>query len=204
MGRCKWSNVSPAERKNINILEVGCGPGANVWFLGREGFNVSAIDGSSTAIKLLRQRLDSEKIGYDQLEVGDILKLPFESNKFDAVIDNECIYCNNLENSRKIIQEVKRVLKPGGLFYSRTFSTDQSIGEAEEMQVRKGILEFETVSDGPLKGKGFVRLSNEQSIKDLYGSIFDGRYTLDELMETREGRTHKVFEYVVVAEKPKA
>ena len=33
-------------RKDIRILEVGCGTGANLWFLAKEGFNAFGIDGS--------------------------------------------------------------------------------------------------------------------------------------------------------------
>ncbi len=49
-----------SDRKAIKILEVGCGPGANLWFMAREGFSVYGIDGSEHAIELARRRLDSE------------------------------------------------------------------------------------------------------------------------------------------------
>src|ERR1019366_5194304 len=39
------------DRKEMCLLEVGCGPGANIWFMAREGFTVSRIDGSATSIK---------------------------------------------------------------------------------------------------------------------------------------------------------
>jgi 2-polyprenyl-3-methyl-5-hydroxy-6-metoxy-1,4-benzoquinol methylase len=48
------------DRANTRLLEIGCGPGANIWFMAREGFGVSGIDGSRTAIKLAGERLAVE------------------------------------------------------------------------------------------------------------------------------------------------
>lgn len=31
-------------RKNVKILELGCGPGANIWYLAREGFSFCGVD----------------------------------------------------------------------------------------------------------------------------------------------------------------
>lgn len=47
-------------RGQVRILEVGCGPGANLWFMAREGFSVYGVDGSQTAIALAKSRLDLE------------------------------------------------------------------------------------------------------------------------------------------------
>lgn len=87
-------NFYALERKNIRLLEVGCGTGANVWYMSREKFDVYGIDGSDTAIRIARDRLKSENLEAT-LQVGDILKLPFDDSIFDGVIDFECIYANN-------------------------------------------------------------------------------------------------------------
>ncbi len=38
-------------RKEIKILELGFGTGANLWYLAREGFSVYGIEGSKTAVE---------------------------------------------------------------------------------------------------------------------------------------------------------
>ena len=106
---------SRSNANEITILEVGCGPGANLWYCAREGFTIFGIDGSNTAIKNCKTRLDDEVPGWNgELTVGDINKLPYENKKFDLVIDNECLSCNSISNSKKIILEIKRVLKNDG------------------------------------------------------------------------------------------
>lgn len=67
-------NFYKLDRTKINLLEVGCGPGANIWFMAREGFNVSGIDGSETAIMKAEERLQKDALEA-QLVVGDIISV---------------------------------------------------------------------------------------------------------------------------------
>ena len=50
------------KERRLSALEVGCGPGTNLWYLAREGFTIAGIDGSQNAIELgaraaLRRRI---------------------------------------------------------------------------------------------------------------------------------------------------
>ena len=53
-----------SNRYKIKILELGCGPGANIWYLAREKFNVHGIDGSKTAINKCIKRLNKFSINH--------------------------------------------------------------------------------------------------------------------------------------------
>jgi len=99
-------------RKDIKILEVGCGQGANIWYIAREGFSIYGVDGSSSAIDYAKKRLDQEISGWSgSLTVGDVVSLDFEDNYFDAVIDNEAVTHNSFENSKAIYNEMQELQK---------------------------------------------------------------------------------------------
>ena len=187
-------NFYKKERKNIFLLEIGCGPGANIWYMAREGFNVTGIDGSRTAINLAMERLQKEKL-HANLVVGDIVKLPLDDNSFDGIVDNECLYANNEKNTLLILSEINRVLKRDGLFYSRTFAkemfNDKEFGNK---------FEFTNITDGPLKGKGFVRLVDYDRINTLYGKLFN-ILSIDKLEYTQFNSSQKISEYIIICQK---
>ncbi len=132
-----------------------------------------------------------------KLIIGDIINLPYEDNFFDAVIDLECIYSNNLINSQTIFNEINRVLKPKGKFYSRTFSNNQFLGKDYTVLAEN---EYTNIKEGPLTNKGFVRLTSKNDIESIYGSSFN-ILSVDELDATSENGTIKTSELIIIAEK---
>lgn len=179
-------------RKDVKILELGCGPGANIWYMAREGFDVYGIDGSITAIEKAKQRIKGEGLEA-HLQVGDILKLPYEDNYFDCAVDNECLYATPLKDAETILKEASRVLKKGALFYSRTFAHDTYVGHS---RARSDSFEYEHVFDGPLANKGFVRLIDSNGIGKLYGNIFEIVST-DRLEYTHGDEAIKIVEWII-------
>jgi ubiquinone/menaquinone biosynthesis C-methylase UbiE len=189
-------NLYAKDRKQVKILEVGCGPGANIWYMAREGFNVYGIDGSETAIKNANDKMKNE--GFKgELVVGDIENLPYLDSYFDAVVDNECLAHNPATKMPVILKEIKRVLKKGGLFYSRTF-TDRTYRGRSYNKIRQ--YEFNNASDGPFGGRGFFRLMSEAGVRNIYGSHFEV-ISIDKLEYTNNNRLWKVSEWIIVCKK---
>lgn len=189
------SNFYKSKRSEIKILEIGCGTGANIWYISREGFSAYGIDGSKTGIEIAKNRLEIENLKAN-LKVGDILNLPYEDNFFDAVIDVECLYANNFENTKIILKEISRVLKTEGLLYSRTFSNQQYIGKEYD---KISNLEFNNIMEGPLRGKGFVRLSSSESINSLFDDSLLHIKSIDTLNYTIDNGNFKISEFVIIA-----
>jgi SAM-dependent methyltransferase len=96
------NNSSPA------ILDVGCGTGETMSFIKRNWpkSRVWGVDKSRTAIKYATYR------GHKTVKLADARKLPFDPKKFDAVLALDVL--EHIKNSKKVMLEMKRVLKPGG------------------------------------------------------------------------------------------
>lgn len=104
-------------RKNIKVLDLGCGAGNHCWFFAREGFSVTGIDASASAIQYARQRFRDEKLE------GEFIKMDFEQlhtlkQKFDLILDREALYTLDFVAIKRVMREVKRMLSTDGIFLS--------------------------------------------------------------------------------------
>ena len=157
------------DRSKVQLLEIGCGPGANVWFMAREGFAVSGIDGSFTAIERAKERLTDEGLAAD-LRVGDFSQLPWPEATFDGVIENVSLYGNPIAAIDRALEEVHRVLKPEAPFLSSFFSS-RSWGYGKgDMVERDGFVE---VREGPLAHKGFCMFLDRERVSDVFRRFVD-------------------------------
>jgi SAM-dependent methyltransferase len=112
-------------RHEIRILEIGCGAGNNLWFAAREGFQVTGIDGSPTAIEYARRRFAEEGLT-GHFEAGDFTALPYAEGAFDLAIDRGSIVCCGRSAGRQAVREVRRVLREGGRFFFNPYSARHS------------------------------------------------------------------------------
>ncbi|UJP66480.1 class I SAM-dependent methyltransferase [Mongoliitalea daihaiensis] len=109
-------------KKEMNILDVGCGEGRNCIYFLREGYKVFGIDPNPTAIQMARVYARSIQPEYDLLrfQEGDAREIPFHPAAFDAVISSAVLHFADSEEAfMQMFAEHLRVLKPGGLFFLR-------------------------------------------------------------------------------------
>jgi SAM-dependent methyltransferase len=185
------------ERNRIKILEVGSGPGANLWYMALEGFSVYGIDGSEKAVELSRRRLNAEQQGWSgEIRCGDISVLDFVENTFDAVIDHEAVYANSFDNAKLIYSEMARVLKPGGKFFSRTFA----VGTWGDQTGEKLGYNAYAVAEGPMQGKGYTRFTSFGDIRELIDSQILIE-SIETVSRTLNERTANVIEWIILGEK---
>lgn len=183
-------------RTKIKILEVGCGPGANLWFLAREGFETFGIDGSQTAITRAKNRLNTECPNWrGELTVGDFSILPYPNDYFDAVVDIEAVYCNSYATSKQIYGEMARVVRGGGKLYSRTFAPNTwGMGTGEKVGHNAWI-----VSEGPLLGKGYSRFTEYEEIKNLMDKF--EIESIEMMTRSIDNIRHEIKEWLIVGSK---
>lgn len=190
-----------ADRSATRILEVGSGPGANLWFLAREGFAVYGVDGSPTAVATARRRLDTECPGWSrasgggELVTGDIMRLPWPEEHFHAAIDSEAVYCDDFEDSRSIYGEMHRATRTGGKLFVRTFACGTwGEGTGRQLGPRRFIVEV-----GPLAGKGPSRFTSLDEIPVLLAPWRIREINL--ATRTLESQTQVVREWIIEGEK---
>ncbi|MBS1507192.1 MAG: bifunctional demethylmenaquinone methyltransferase/2-methoxy-6-polyprenyl-1,4-benzoquinol methylase UbiE [Bacteroidetes bacterium] len=103
-----------AESKPKLILDVATGTGDfAIQALTLKPEKIIGVDISEGMLEVGRKKMTDR--GYSQqidMVTGDSENLPFEENKFDAVI--VAFGVRNFENLEKGLAEIKRVLKPGG------------------------------------------------------------------------------------------
>ena len=105
-------------KKNDRILDLGCGAGRTTINLFNEGYNnIVGLDIADKLIDFAKKYSSEHNLNID-FAVGDATKLEYENNLFDVVIFSfngmQCI--PGLENRKKVLKEVYRVLKPGGYY----------------------------------------------------------------------------------------
>ncbi len=102
------------------VLDVGCGGGIYLGIVSKMGAaHIAGQDLSQKDIALARNRFQREGVPAD-IKLGDATELQFETESFDVVFSADFFEHVTLEQKRKIVSEVYRVLKPGGLFAIKT------------------------------------------------------------------------------------
>lgn len=113
------------------VLDLGCGTGNDVLRLVQQGFTVTGLDFSDEAVRQGREK--SEKLGLDaQFVVADMAKpLPFNKATFDAVMSNVAIHMFSDRITRELFKEIRRIIRPNGLFVFHVNSTEDVLVRAE-------------------------------------------------------------------------
>ncbi len=97
------------------VLDIGCGGGININRMAQNAKKVYGIDYSIESVKLSREvNREYESQGKVEILEGNVESLPFNDDTFDIVTAFETVYF--WPNIEKSFGEVKRVLKPGGIF----------------------------------------------------------------------------------------
>ncbi|MFP4228507.1 MAG: methyltransferase domain-containing protein [Salinivenus sp.] len=104
--------LTPKDR----ILDLCCGQGRHALELARRGFDqVRGIDQSAFLIEAARDAAQRQHWN-GSFDRGDARDLPYDDNAFDVVLllGNSFGYFDTTRDDQTVLQEVRRVLRPGG------------------------------------------------------------------------------------------
>jgi len=97
--------------RDSDVLEIGCGLGTDAINFARRGARYTGVDLTEASIDLVRRRFRFEGLDAD-LRVADAESLPFADEHFDLVYSHGVLH--HTPDTQRAIDEVHRVLKPGG------------------------------------------------------------------------------------------
>ena len=113
-----WIVSQYALEPGMAVLELGCGTGG-MWrgVTLPEGCRLTLTDFSEGMLEMARENT-AHLSGTDYRQV-DAQDIPYGDGSFDAVIANMMLY--HVPDVAKALSEIRRVLKPGGVFYAATY-----------------------------------------------------------------------------------
>jgi len=103
--------------KILNVLDIGCGPGAMCIYWAKKGHNVHGLDINQPLLELATNRAREEKLEID-FKLGTATNLPWDDQSMDVCLVPELL--EHVVDWRQCIDEFCRVLKPNGILFLST------------------------------------------------------------------------------------
>ena len=134
--------VKMSEVKNgENVLDIGCGTGLlSLKFLKAAKCSIFGIDLSEEMLAHWKKKIAtfqlSEKV---QVATGDASNLQFDDSSFDIVASTVTLH--HVKNKQKTIDDIHRILKPGGRLVIGDLDVDTS-GDLNDIKRLRHILDY--------------------------------------------------------------
>ncbi|WP_242929331.1 class I SAM-dependent methyltransferase [Pontibacter vulgaris] len=135
-------------QKGMKLLDAGCGNGRNIHYLLQAGVEVHGADTSEAAIEKVKQLAKelAPTLPARNFIVADLATLPYPNLYFDVVTCSAVLhFAKDEQHFRSIVQELWRVIKPGGMLFCRLSTTIGLEGKLQHLQGR-----FYQMAHGPV------------------------------------------------------
>jgi SAM-dependent methyltransferase len=151
--------------KEVRVLELGCGAGANIPFFKSLEVEYYAMEGSHTMVKRLWERFPEFR---KNIIVGDFTKeIPFPGEFFNLVVDRSSLTHNTTSAIKKCSSLIYETLKPDGKFigidWFSTLHSDYKNGVIDE-----DVYTMKNYTAGQFAHVGCVHFSNKQHLIELF------------------------------------
>ncbi len=183
------------KRGSFKFLEVGCGSGANLWAVAKEGFQAHGIDLSPTGLDYCRAMLRKWQVTAN-LCLGDVTDLPYDTGALDVIFDVVTLQHLPFQAHFQAWGEIYRCLKNGGAFFSYHLGENSiSLKCGAEMIDHCTV---RNVSDGyPLANNGPICFLSANEARKSLSEIGFKSITIEKVVRSYSNQTVYI-EYLVI------
>ncbi|PVX41435.1 methyltransferase family protein [Pasteurella langaaensis DSM 22999] len=156
------------------VLEVACNMGTTAIGLAKQfGCHIEGVDLDEAALEKAQRNIIANDL-QDKIHVqrANAMKLPFEDNHFDIVINEAMLTMLPLAAKSKAVAEYFRVLKPGGFLLTHDVMLNTNDSEEIIAQLREAI----NITVTPLTKDNWKKLFQEVGFRNV--ETFSGEMTL--------------------------
>jgi SAM-dependent methyltransferase len=169
-----------------DAIDLGCGVGRNALYLAEQGYRVMAIDFAESALAKFRQTLVGNSLAGSIVtkQIDLAAALPFADNSFDLATDIVTTMTLTPDELPGLEVELRRVVRPGGLFLTYVLSRDDGFlevtapGEATTTVEESGITD-NYLSEGQLrdlyKAWEVLEMDKVEKVDHFYGKNYTRR-----------------------------
>lgn len=164
-----WQLAQP--QKNQRCLDIGCGVGFfvynwrdwNAYYAGQDVSKV-ACDAMNTRAPQLNSKL------FRGVKLGAAHQLEYDAAQFDLVVSTGVSCYSDVDYWQSVVTEVKRVLKPGGVFVFDVLDPDAAL--AESWAILETYLGTEVFLESLVDWKKLIQSEGGKIVKTLPGELF--------------------------------
>ncbi|TNE80710.1 MAG: arsenite methyltransferase [Bacteroidetes bacterium] len=195
-------------KKGDVVIDLGSGAGNDAFIARHEtGAEGKVIGIDFTPAMIEKARSNAEKVGYHNVEFreGDLENMPVNNDVADVIVSN-CVL-NLVPDKTKVLNEIYRVLKPGGHFSISDIVLQGDLPEAfqKDAEMYAGCISGALQKDdylGRIQAAGFQNITIQKEKVVLLPDDILQDYLSAEEIEAFAKREHGIFSVTVYAEKP--
>lgn len=169
-----WLIANGDFRKDKKVLEVDCNMGTTAIDVAKQfGCQVIGVDLDEQALEKAKENIKEQGVEeLVQVQRANAMKLPFEDNSFDIVINEAMLTMLPNEAKQKAIEEYFRVLKPNGFLLTH----DVVLNTEDVEKVLEDLREAIKVSITPLSKENWKTLFVQCGFRNV--ETFTGEMSL--------------------------
>ena len=158
-------DIDPGKR----VIDLGCGIGRNTFYMAELGYDVTAVDFASSALKKLdkakSEHMNADRITTKQVNLAE--KLPFRDGSFDIAMDIVTTMTLVPEELIGFEAEIRRIVHPDGLFLTYVLAADDGYLQASNPGQTQTTVQDSGITDNYLSEERLRHVYDKWTILEM-------------------------------------